>query len=333
MAASPSSPRRVPSETAGRRALGVHVQPGQGPGGHAVEGVDLRAEPAQQAEDRAGLGVAAEHRPVDDDERPAAQRLRDRRQRREVEEAERRRDGVRCLGRPVGPATQHALGLVAVPDEHAGIRRLDRVEPELEGRDDAEAAAATAQRPEELGVLRRVGAHVLAVGGDELDRGEAVGGEAEPAGVPADAAAEAVAGDADVGRAAVQRREPVVGGGLGRVHPERAALDAGDAAGRVDGDAAHPLGAHEDDVVEALRDERSGVVAGALRARPAGRLRRRRGRRPGRRTPCGAARRRQGAGRARRSTACVPRRSRGRRGGGPHRRRVRRGSWPVGRWG
>ena len=196
---------------AGRRALGVHVQPDQRPGRHPVEGVDLGAEAAQQAEDRAASRVAAEHRPVDDDERAAAQRLGDRRQRREVEEAERRRDGVGRLGRPVGPAAQHALGVVAVPDEHAGIRRLDRVEAELEGRDDAEVAAATAQRPEELDVLRRVGAHVLAVGRDELDGGEAVGGEAELAGVPADAAAEAVAGDADVGRAAVQGGEPVVG--------------------------------------------------------------------------------------------------------------------------
>ena len=154
--------------------------------------------------------------------------------------------------------------MVAVPDEHAGIRRLDRVEAELERGHDAEAATAAAHGPEELAVLRRVGPHVLTVREDELDRREAVGGEAELAGVPADAAAEAVAGDADVGRAAVQRRETVVGGGLGRVDPQRTTLDAGNSPGRVDGDLAHPLGAQHDDVLQALGDERAGVVARRL---------------------------------------------------------------------
>ena len=51
-----------------------------------------------------------------------------------------------------------------------------------------------------------VGAHELAVGGDELERGHRVGLQAVLARQPAHAAAERVAGDADVGRGAVQRR-------------------------------------------------------------------------------------------------------------------------------
>ena len=43
-----------------------------------------------------------------------------------------------------------------------------------------------------------VGADQGAVGDDDLDRGQVIGGQAQLAGVPAGAAAERVAGDADV---------------------------------------------------------------------------------------------------------------------------------------
>ena len=81
-----------------------------------------------------------------------------------------------------------------------------------------------------------VGAHELAVGGDELERGDGVGLQAVLAREPAHAAAERVAGDADVRRGAVQ-----AGQAVGR-QPRRDAvpLDAGadaDAPGaRVDAD-------------------------------------------------------------------------------------------------
>ena len=73
--------------------------------------------------------------------------------------------------------------------------------------DGAEVAAAAAQRPEQLGVLVAGGADQLPVGGDELDGEEAVAGEAVAAAEPAEAAAERVADDADVGRGAGQRGE------------------------------------------------------------------------------------------------------------------------------
>ena len=191
MAVSVSSPSRLASDTPGVGPSGSRCSRVSDRAGTREEGVDLGSEPAEQADDRAGLRVAVEHRAVDGDDRPSAQRLGDGRQRRQVEEAQRGRHRLRGLGRPVGPAPQHALGVVTVPDEHAGIGRLDRVQPELDGRDDPEAAAASAQCPEELAVLRRVGAHVLAVRGDELDRGDAVAGEAELPRIPADSATEA----------------------------------------------------------------------------------------------------------------------------------------------
>ena len=50
----------------------------------------------------------------------------------------------------------------------------DRVELDLERGDDPEVAAAAAQRPEQVGLVVGVDAAELAVGGDELDRGDAV---------------------------------------------------------------------------------------------------------------------------------------------------------------
>ena len=58
------------------------------------------------------------------------------------------------------------------------------------------------------------------------------------AGEPAEAAAERVADDADVGRRAGQRGEAVLGGGLGDLDPQRAGRAAGDARLGVDLDAA-----------------------------------------------------------------------------------------------
>jgi hypothetical protein len=99
------------------------------------------------------------------------------------------------------------------------------VEGDLHRGDDAEVAAAAAQRPEQRGVVLGVDAAELAVGGDDLDRQDAVGGQAVLAREPADAATEAVADDADVGRRAGERREALLGRGRGgprRRSPRRA---------------------------------------------------------------------------------------------------------------
>ena len=61
---------------------------------------------------------------------------------------------------------------------------------------------------------------------------------------------------------------PVGGGRVDGGLPERAALDPDDAADRVGDRGVHRGGADDDDVVEALRGERAGVVAGALRGDP-----------------------------------------------------------------
>ena len=83
------------------------------------------------------------------------------------------------------------------------------------------------------------GAHEPAVGRDDLGGEQAVGGQAVAAAEPAEAAAERVADDADVGRRAGERGEADLRGGAGDVEPLGAGLDARDAVALVDLDAAH----------------------------------------------------------------------------------------------
>jgi hypothetical protein len=72
------------------------------------------------------------------------------------------------------------------------------VKAKLELGDDPEVPAATAQAPEEIGILGLAGGDQLAFGGDEVDREELVDGQSVLAVQPADAAAEREAGDAGV---------------------------------------------------------------------------------------------------------------------------------------
>ena len=107
----------------------------------------------------------------------------------------------------------------------------DRVELEDEAGDDAEVAAAAADRPEQVGVAILAGDDDPAVGGDDLDRDEAVDRQAVLADEPADPATEREPGQADAGRVAERRREPVgrgrdrvLAGGQPRLGPREASL-------------------------------------------------------------------------------------------------------------
>ena len=78
------------------------------------------------------------------------------------------------VGRVGGEVTQHAQHLrrdVHRPHEQAGQDlRTERVERELERRDDPEVPAATAETPEQVGVLVGARDEELAVGGDDVAR-------------------------------------------------------------------------------------------------------------------------------------------------------------------
>ena len=156
----------------GNRLFGVHVQVAERGHRDSGDGVVDRAECAQRAEQRVGLGRVAGVVGLHDHERLAADLLGDLRDGREVEEAADRGELVRDLAAgQVGPGVQH---LGSAPDrvpQGAGVGLGDREEPEFERGDDAEAAAAAAQRPEQVRLVPGVGAHQGAVGGHHLGRG------------------------------------------------------------------------------------------------------------------------------------------------------------------
>ncbi len=73
------------------------------------------------------------------------------------------------VGEEVAPeADRPGPGAERVDRRGEHHRRADRVERELEADDDAEIAAAAAQRPEEIAVFLFAGGDELAVGGDDI---------------------------------------------------------------------------------------------------------------------------------------------------------------------
>jgi hypothetical protein len=114
--------------------------------------------------------------------------------------------------------------------------------------------------------VRSVGPDVAPVGEYELDGGHAVGLQAVAAREPADAAAERVAGDADVGGGAVQPGQPVLGQEGRDALPLDARADADALRALVDRDVLQVADVDEQRVVQ--RAVRADVVAGRLRRDP-----------------------------------------------------------------
>src|SRR5438132_642324 len=76
---------------------------------------------------------------------------------------------------PRAPGGQHLVGALDREEQRARVELVDRLDLELDRGDDAEVAAASAQRPEQLGMVLVVGADEAVLGRDELDRGDRVG--------------------------------------------------------------------------------------------------------------------------------------------------------------
>ena len=110
---------------------------------------------------------------------------------------------------------------------------------ELEPGDDAEVAAAAAQRPEQVGVLAGAGAAHRAVGADDVRRHQVVDGHPVRPREPAEAAAQRQPGDAGRRVDAERRRQAVLERGPIDVGEERARLDVGAPGRGVDADLPH----------------------------------------------------------------------------------------------
>ena len=74
------------------------------------------------------------------------------------------------VGGPVAVGADRLGADLGREEQGAGVDLGDRQQLDVQGGDDRVAAAAAAQRPEEVGVVLGVDGARLAVGGDQLDR-------------------------------------------------------------------------------------------------------------------------------------------------------------------
>ena len=223
---------------------------------------DGRPEVAERGQEpQSRVGVADEH-VAGAHERAAAQRRRDERRVRLADPGRERRRARRGRAE-LAPALQHRRGVlrreVQLDHERLGP---DRMQPELEAGHDAEVAAAALEAPVQLLVLPGVGADVLALGGDDLERGHVVARQPVLAGQPAHPAAEGQPADAGVGDVARGRGEPVRLGGAVERAQQRAAGDPRAARGGVDADLAE-RGEVEHQAVLGHREPEDPVTAAA----------------------------------------------------------------------
>ena len=198
---------------AGHRLLGVHVDP-ESPAAGICSNVSMIGSPISRSGAMRPLALllAADAGGADRDQRPVAKRLGHVGQRRRAQEADDRGDLVGDVCGPVAVGAERIGAELGRQDQRAGVDLGDRQQVEVQRGDDRVAAAAAAQRPEEVGVVVGVDPPLLAVGGDELDRVHAVAGEPVAAPEPAQPAAERVADDAHVGRGAGQRAQALAPG-------------------------------------------------------------------------------------------------------------------------
>ena len=164
-------------------------------------------------------------------------------------------------GQQLAVPPHHRGGVVEVVEDRAAdhdAALADRVAAEGEGGDDAEVAAATAQRPEQVPVRALAGGDERAVGEDHVGGEQVVDRQPEPPGQVADASPEGQPADAGGGDEPGRRRHPEADGGVVDVAPGAAAVDADGAARGVDGDAVHRRQVDDERVVP--HAEPGGVV-------------------------------------------------------------------------
>ena len=168
---------------------------------------------------------------------------------------------ARGRGDEVAVDAQHLGALLDRPERRPGDHRVDVVEAERELRDDAEVAAAAADRPVEVRVLVGARADALAAREHHLGREQVVDRQPALAGQVPEAAAEGQAADAGGRDDPARGREAVLVGGGVDLAPGAAAADADGAGLRVDLDRLHRREVDHDPVVDGA--EAAAVVAAA----------------------------------------------------------------------
>ncbi|MBA2298874.1 MAG: hypothetical protein H0W14_12655, partial [Actinobacteria bacterium] len=143
--------REHASVTDARRGLlRIHVQTAELLHGDGGDRVHNRIQAAERSEQALTLCFLAQPDRLDDDERLATNRLRDLRDRGELEDPPHRGHLVRQVGRPGAPDLQDLCGPLDREPEDPRVDLLDREEVELDRGHDREGPAAAAERPEEV---------------------------------------------------------------------------------------------------------------------------------------------------------------------------------------
>ena len=179
-----------------------------------------------------------------------------------VGRSEQRRVGLGLVGQGRAEVTVVAKqggGLIERVEQHAPKNFRDRVQAVFKRGHSAEIAAATTQRPEQVGVIGGAGGTELAVGRHNIGGEQVVNGQAVLAHEPTEAATESEAGDAGVGDHAAGCGKAEWPGFMVEIGPEHAALRAHGAADGIDLNALHARHVNDDAAVV-------GAVAGGTMA-------------------------------------------------------------------
>ena len=191
---------------------------------------------------------------------PVRERLGNTRQRRQPEQRDRGRTGLRQGGGPRAPALGDRSGVGAVEPERAAVEGRLPHQIELDGGDDAEGALAATQPEVELAVLGRRHAPQLTVAGDDLEGPDTVAGQAVGPGHRTETAAGGVAHDPDVGDRARERGEAMRRRLLDHAEPLHTGADARPSLGVHDAFVETPR--RHQDVADQRADR---AMAGGLR--------------------------------------------------------------------
>ncbi len=164
-------------------------------------------------------------------------------------------------GQEVSVGREHLGAQLDRPEGRPADDRAHLVQPEEEGGDDAEVAAAAPDRPVQVGVLLRTGAGPLAAGEHDLRLDQVVDREAALASQVAEAAAEREPADAGGRDDAARHRQPVLVGRGIHFAPGAAAADSRRPGAGVDLDSLQARQVEDHAVV--ARSQPAAVVAAA----------------------------------------------------------------------
>ncbi len=168
--------------------------------------------------------------------------------RRDHRECEQAVEVVRRLRHELFVHPHRVVRLLDVPEHRSRDDRVDRMEAERKGRDDAEVAAAAPQSPEQILVLILAGRDEGPVGEHDVSRKQVVDAQATTPCQVSEPAAESQTPDSGRRHDAARRSKPERVRRVIDVAPRAAALDRRDPRRRVDLDPLH-RGQIEDDAI------------------------------------------------------------------------------------